>query len=340
MVINAFRQLSEVLERLESSGTDVQHVTVDQDLSESASELTAELAVEVPIAEEGTRESVSFASEAIDIENGRMSVDVTVTVSDDGSRNDVDGLSETATPPDTADARAVPAYKDPQRLREVYERHDTFPEMTAALNVDVTSETVRRHMVKHDIHDPDDARPLSYTDATVTAGDDHVADEPAVVAESEVDEQPAREQPADSSADSADRSGQDDQSPQSAVTDGGSTSEMSGSVHGKPSSGPTPSSDDESVDGGYPSAATTPVNDAVADDTGSRLPDDVTVGELTEAVVRSRTVHEVADTIGISQVAARHFLQEQDLINFVSHPLAGNKLTASVEAVSERLGSE
>jgi len=47
-----------------------------------------------------------------------------------------------------------PAYKDPNRLREVYENHDTFNEMTAALDVEVTPQTVRRYMIKHGIHEP------------------------------------------------------------------------------------------------------------------------------------------------------------------------------------------
>jgi hypothetical protein len=48
-----------------------------------------------------------------------------------------------------------PAYKDPDRLRDVYETHDTFPAMKEALGADVTPKTVRNHMVKHGIHEPE-----------------------------------------------------------------------------------------------------------------------------------------------------------------------------------------
>lgn len=44
-------------------------------------------------------------------------------------------------------------YRDPDRLREVYEEYETFAEMRDALEVDVTPQTVRRHMIKHDIHE-------------------------------------------------------------------------------------------------------------------------------------------------------------------------------------------
>jgi hypothetical protein len=46
----------------------------------------------------------------------------------------------------------VPYYKNYELLARVYEEHDTFAEMTAALGVDVTPATVREHMVNHGIH--------------------------------------------------------------------------------------------------------------------------------------------------------------------------------------------
>lgn len=48
-----------------------------------------------------------------------------------------------------------PAYKDPERLADMYDSDRTFAEMTEELGVDVTPKTVRNHMVKHGIHDPD-----------------------------------------------------------------------------------------------------------------------------------------------------------------------------------------
>ncbi len=62
--------------------------------------------------------------------------------------------SEDATHEDSATGQEPQkAYRDPQRLQEVYETHETFQEMRDALGVDVTPQTVRRHMIKHGIHE-------------------------------------------------------------------------------------------------------------------------------------------------------------------------------------------
>lgn len=68
---------------------------------------------------------------------------------------------ERAMPDSTAEASAVtrrdrdvPPFRDPELLEEVYESCDTFAEMTDALGMDVTAETVRRYMVDYDIHTP------------------------------------------------------------------------------------------------------------------------------------------------------------------------------------------
>lgn len=50
--------------------------------------------------------------------------------------------------------RDVPPFRDRELLAEVYESCDTFAEMTDALGMDVTAETVRRYMVDHGIHQP------------------------------------------------------------------------------------------------------------------------------------------------------------------------------------------
>jgi len=69
---------------------------------------------------------------------------------------DADAAQETVSPeqvdadPDTE----RPPYRDPTRLQEVYDEYETFAEMTEALDVDVTPQTVRRYMIKHDIHTP------------------------------------------------------------------------------------------------------------------------------------------------------------------------------------------
>lgn len=58
-----------------------------------------------------------------------------------------------------ADEDGPPAYRDPDRLAAVYESEDTFPEMRDALGADVSAQTVRRHMIRHGIHDPSHPEP-------------------------------------------------------------------------------------------------------------------------------------------------------------------------------------
>lgn len=50
--------------------------------------------------------------------------------------------------------RDVPPFRDPDLLAEVYESCGTFAEMTDALAMDVTAETVRRYMIDYGIHEP------------------------------------------------------------------------------------------------------------------------------------------------------------------------------------------
>ena len=307
---SAFQELSAVLERLESSGTEVRHAAVDEDLTDTDGTVTAELSVDVPVVPDGaTSDAVSITTEDATVEDGRVAVELTVTVSGD------DATAEATAPPDGSNGqagdRSRPAYKDPDALRAAYEEHDTFPAMTEALGVDVTSETVRRHMVKYDIHDPDDVAP----------GGDPMR-------------QPAR-QSADDSAESgteetadgetgSDSASEPDRVPQSAVTDGGKSAVAE-------------------AGGTRATADPTAVVDLLAERpaeprTDFGFPESVTVGDLTQAVNRSRTVHELAHEIGVSQPAAREFLRTFDLINFVTHPLATDQVTVSADEVRRRLG--
>lgn len=75
-------------------------------------------------------------------------------------------------------ATGTPAYKDPERLEEVYEQYDSFAAMTEALDVDVTAQTVRRNMMKHGIHTPNTAEESHDTDESEQShdGDETVAE--------------------------------------------------------------------------------------------------------------------------------------------------------------------
>ena len=53
----------------------------------------------------------------------------------------------------SASDRDVPPFRDRELLAEVYDSCETFAEMSDALDMDVTAETVRRYMIEHGIHE-------------------------------------------------------------------------------------------------------------------------------------------------------------------------------------------
>lgn len=65
----------------------------------------------------------------------------------------------------------LPAYRDPERLRAVFESCDSFEEMRKALQTDVSTQTVRRQTIAHGIYDPE---PIEDD-----AGDENAVDESA-----------------------------------------------------------------------------------------------------------------------------------------------------------------
>lgn len=323
-VSTAFKELSEVLARLESSDSVVQHAAVDQDLSDADTAVTADLAVDVPILSEADDDAISIELTDATAQDGRIAVELSVAVSGEST-----GSAPTAELPAATDdgrpseSTAIPAYKDPEALQAVYDQYDTFPEMTDALGVDVTSETVRRHMVEHDIHDPADATPQSYANAV---GRSDAKDSTALT--------PADEStPATDDADGVEASRREAESDgesvaQSAVTDGGSAATADTAA-------------------GDQTRLHRPVSEILADasrgqtggvsDTGVELPERLTVADLTDAINRARTTHEVAGLVDLSQSTVRRLLQAADLIHFVSSPLTADQLTVSPEEVVRRL---
>lgn len=60
--------------------------------------------------------------------------------------------------PATFQAQSAPAdaalYKNPEVLRKIYDEDESFAEMAAKLEADVSASTVRRHMINFGIHEP------------------------------------------------------------------------------------------------------------------------------------------------------------------------------------------
>lgn len=137
-VSDSLRCLTSIVNQLEADGLEV--TTVETEASENG--LTGGVSLEVQFFPEKFRsDDVSLTVDEVTVrDDGTAQFDVSVCLT---------GQEGAGTP-----AAGPPAYKDPERLREVYDAYETFPAMTEALGVDVTPKTVRNHMVKHGIHDP------------------------------------------------------------------------------------------------------------------------------------------------------------------------------------------
>lgn len=188
----ALRELGEFLDECESSGQ-VTSVEVAGDIGpDSGDPLTAEVEVELSIGRPEQGEmglslgevSVNTAGEtrlvlesstpvvpvddhevdvsvmdaAIDAD-GSVSTTLSASLAVDREGSTAGGGSSTTGPSngpaEVARQRDVPPFRDPELLEEVYSSCETFEEMTDAIGMDVTAETVRRYMIDHGIHQPD-----------------------------------------------------------------------------------------------------------------------------------------------------------------------------------------
>ena len=154
-VSDSFRSLADLIDRFDADGFDVIAVTGPDGSIRDADTLDVRLTLRIPGFEELTAddrvEVVPVEARIADDGSMTTDVDVSVTIEADVGEAEPEAPASTATPePDEE-----PAYKDPDRLKAVYIEHDSFPAMTAALGVDVSPQTVRRHMIDHGIHEPE-----------------------------------------------------------------------------------------------------------------------------------------------------------------------------------------
>jgi len=153
-VSDTFRELADLIDRIEADGFDVIEVTGPDVSTRDEGTLDVGVTVALPgldeLAADDRIEVVPI--EAAVTEDGSVTVEVDVSVEVGEvtmAASEPDGSTD-ATEPDSE-----PAYKDPERLQAVYDEHDSFPAMTEALGVDVSAQTVRRHMIDHGIHEPE-----------------------------------------------------------------------------------------------------------------------------------------------------------------------------------------
>jgi len=303
-----------VLDGIESSAVEIQRVEVPERNLDDEKELTAEMTVSVPaLAGLSLGEDVSVDGEPLD-EDGRVELDLSVTVPADAEVAAEYGLGDER-PGDQSSQSSVPAYKDPEALATVYDEYSTFPEMTEALGVDVTSETVRRYMVEYDIHDPTDNTPHPGDfEFSSTGADDHDGDDAAAVDRAEAD---GTDSAVKTAADGSEASPSDDGSEQPEAAE---TSELGR----RPVAELLTESDGQGHD-----------DNLVADGIG--ISEDLTVAALATAVNQSDSVHEVTERLGMSRGSTRRLLRELDLVTFVTHPLGASQLAVSETEIKRRI---
>jgi hypothetical protein len=85
-----------------------------------------------------------------------LTVELTIAPPGDetGAATTADDESEPADPLAAARDESVPPYEDTEYLRRLYDACDTFAEMSRKIEMDVTSETVRRYMIEAGVHTP------------------------------------------------------------------------------------------------------------------------------------------------------------------------------------------
>jgi hypothetical protein len=242
-------------------------------------------------------------------------------------------------------------HHDPDALAEVYDEHETFAEMTAALDVDVGAQAVRKQMIRHGIHEPEGQASADASSTSVEEGD---ADE------STADGEPVN--PLDSEADSGERPTPGDATNGTVGrADGGSESSAEAttqSTSSEPDSGPGPSDasgeagetvgtevpderDGPDSEGETDAPESPPAADAGSDGTAEsdrhpdpesepeperiadRLPDldlpgSLSTEELMSAVETANTLYDVQRQLDLDRETTRDVLSEYDLLELVS----------------------
>ncbi|ADB62810.1 hypothetical protein Htur_3955 (plasmid) [Haloterrigena turkmenica DSM 5511] len=363
VVSDAFGELTELLEHLETDEAEVKNIEIDEETIGERDEITARLTVGVPVlAGVELRDGVSIRAENFDLEDQYMDIELVVSVSVEEARNGY-GSSPTdvGTSSELTGSSTVPAYKDPDALRAVYEEYDTFPEMTEALGADVTSETVRRYMVEYDIHDPNDTRQIHKH----TSPDQNERDLSGGDSAGEEESSESNGTPLETVGDESTVTFDADPSKDS--TEAGisvtATSERSPTIETDESDTPPVTGEDDYVENGHGDAsengdgeaATTDIGDTsvaelltestsedgdnslIAD--GFGIPKDLTVDELTTIVNESTTIYEVKTRLDVNQNHARRLLKETALIDLVTQRIGAEQISVTPREVRRRIDS-
>lgn len=251
------------------------------------------------------------------------------SASDDTGVADVAGTTESPEAPESG----APAYRDPARLREVYDSDRTFAEMTDALGVDVTPQTVRKYMIDHGIHDPRTNRGTkASTDADVDTSGETTPEtdedavphtEPAVVRSDETEpEEPGESEDVGPGIGEAGESEPDGTDPgsgvieEAGVADSSGTGETDESASDAGTSEPPDEAPSDDVTG-LERADDLDEDAGLSADADVDLPAGVTLTQVTDAVRTAKTLFDVQRELGVERARTRTLLADLDLLDLV-----------------------
>lgn len=319
---STFRRFAEIIGALEATDTKTESVTISslQTAPQTDSTATVDVEVHLPLlpketAPEVTAQHVSLTDEGtleLELQIASHSTHFPDVAQSNGSPTTTT-TDSTDTTTDTAAAAnnsthyetTRPAYRDPDRLKEVYKKYDTFQEMTDALDVDVVPQTVRHYMIKHAIHEPATQSESQPATPVVTDGHGNASDElemgrtPSTVS-SPTDADPARNA----------------SHPQQAP------SEVSGATES------TTSQISQEIahhqcEQEYPAAI--------------ELPTDM-VDDVKACARQATTLTGVQHQLGLDRTQTRHLLQELGVLEWVRGPLAtGSLQNGSLRKINQQL---
>jgi hypothetical protein len=205
---------------------------------------------------------------------------------------------------------SLPPYEDTVYLRKLYETCGTFAEMSRQIEMDVSSETVRRYMIEADIHDPS-----SYDTAAAEKRATGTPEEPDT-----------RDVGTDGMSDQRDDPGAGtDETPATASDEG---DEHAPATHKETTDGDATASDGPEAENHDPGPVDSPANavdprESLAGEQlltdGIGLPTDLAVEDVADAVVEATTLYEVQQELELGPDRTRNLLRQLNLLDLVLH---------------------
>jgi hypothetical protein len=188
---------------------------------------------------------------------------------------------------DDARTEDLPPYEDDEYLQCLYDSFDTFAQMAEHIEMDVSSETVRRYMTEAGIHEPTSYETTGEAEADDCTADDGETAENAGGTVDEPHEQMTVEQCADAQSSSESESEWDS----------------------------APKEEDDPIKGVS--------NTQLAAD-GIGLPDGLTIEELADAVESSMTLYDVQRQLDLGRERTQELLKQLNLVDLVVQRISHN----------------